>query len=53
MAKYRCIVCGWIYDPEKGDPDAGIPPGVSFESLPDNYVCPICGVGKDQFEKLD
>jgi len=53
MAKYRCIVCGWIYDPEKGDPDGGIPPGVSFENLPDNYVCPICGVGKDQFEKVD
>lgn len=53
MAKYRCIVCGWIYDPEKGDPDGGIPPGVSFESLPDNYVCPVCGVGKDQFEKID
>lgn len=53
MAKYRCIVCGWIYDPEKGDPDGGISPGVSFESLPDNYVCPVCGVGKGQFEKLD
>lgn len=53
MAKYRCTVCGWIYDPEKGDPDGGIPPGVAFENLPDNYVCPICGVGKDQFEKVD
>ncbi|HOG17018.1 MAG TPA: rubredoxin [Syntrophales bacterium] len=53
MAKYRCIVCGWIYDPEKGDPDGGIPPGVLFENLPNDYSCPECGVGKDQFEKLD
>ena len=53
MAKYRCIVCGWIYDPENGDPEGGIPPGVAFENLPDNYVCPVCGVGKDQFEKVD
>jgi hydroxylamine reductase len=53
MAKYRCLVCDWIYDPEKGDPDGGIPPGVRFEDLPDNYGCPICGVTKDQFEKLD
>ncbi|MDX9820800.1 MAG: rubredoxin [Syntrophales bacterium] len=53
MARYRCIVCGWIYDPEKGDPDGGIPPGVPFENLPNDYSCPECGVGKDQFEKLD
>jgi rubredoxin len=53
MMKYRCIVCDWIYDPDNGDPDGSIPPGVPFENLPDNYVCPICGVTKDQFEKLD
>jgi rubredoxin len=53
MAKYRCTVCGWIYDPGKGDPDGGIAPGVSFESLPESYLCPICGAPKDQFEKVD
>ena len=51
MAKYKCTVCGYIYDPEKGDPDSGIKPGTSFEELPDDWVCPICSVGKDQFEK--
>ena len=40
MEKYRCIVCGYIYDPEKGDPDSGIEPGTSFEDLPDDWVCP-------------
>lgn len=53
MAKYRCTVCGWIYDPEKGDPDGGIKPGVPFEDLPNDYVCPICGASKDQFEKIE
>ena len=51
MKKYRCMVCGYIYDPEVGDPDSGIAPGTTFESLPDSWVCPICGVGKDQFEE--
>lgn len=51
MAKYRCTVCGYIYEPEKGDPDSGIKPGTPFEQLPDNWVCPVCGAGKDQFEK--
>ena len=49
MAKYVCGVCGYIYDPEKGDPDSGVAPGTSFENLPDDWVCPVCGVGKDQF----
>lgn len=53
MPKYRCIVCGWIYDPEKGDPDSDIKPGVSFENLPDDYVCPVCGAPKDQFERVE
>jgi rubredoxin len=53
MAKYKCTVCGWIYDPEKGDPDGGIEPGVPFEKLPDDYTCPVCGATKDQFEKLE
>jgi len=52
MNKYKCSVCGYIYDPTKGDPDNGIAPGISFESLPDTWVCPECGVGKDQFEKI-
>jgi len=51
MEKYRCTVCGYIYDPEKGDPDSSIKPGTPFEELPDDWVCPVCGVGKDQFEK--
>jgi len=49
--KYKCTVCGYVYDPEKGDPESGIKPGTPFEALPDNWVCPICGAGKDQFEK--
>jgi flavin reductase (DIM6/NTAB) family NADH-FMN oxidoreductase RutF/rubredoxin len=51
-AKYRCVVCGYIYDPAHGDPEANIKPGTPFEDLPDDWVCPICGVGKDQFEKV-
>ncbi len=47
--KYRCLVCDYIYDPEKGDPDSGIEPGTEFEDLPDDWLCPICGVGKEQF----
>lgn len=49
MKKYVCEVCGYIYDPEKGDPDSGVDPGTAFEDLPDDWVCPVCGVGKDQF----
>ncbi len=51
MLKYRCTVCGYIYDPEKGDPDSGIKAGTPFEELPDDWVCPICGATKDQFVK--
>lgn len=51
-AKYICTVCGEIYDPEKGDPKAGIPPGTPFEELPDNWHCPVCGAGKGMFEKM-
>ena len=50
MKKYVCINCGYIYDPEEGDRLNGIEPGTSFEALPDNWVCPDCGVGKDEFE---
>ncbi|MFC1991420.1 rubredoxin [Chloroflexota bacterium] len=53
MPKYKCTVCGYIYDPALGDPDGDIKPGTPFEELPDDWVCPICGAGKDEFEKLD
>jgi rubredoxin len=52
MEKWECTACGYIYDPEKGDPDNGILPGTPFEELPDNWVCPQCGVSKDFFQKL-
>ncbi len=51
MEKYVCKVCGYIYDPAVGDPDSGIEPGTPFDKLPETWVCPICGAGKDQFEK--
>ena len=51
MDKYVCKVCGYVYDPEKGDPDNGVEPGTKFEDIPDDWVCPICGVGKEEFEK--
>ncbi len=50
MDKYVCTVCGYIYDPEKGDPDSGISPGTKFEDIPDDWVCPVCGAGKDDFK---
>ena len=49
--KYRCTVCNYIYDPEAGDPDNGIAPGTPFEELPDDWVCPVCSAGKEEFEK--
>jgi flavin reductase (DIM6/NTAB) family NADH-FMN oxidoreductase RutF/rubredoxin len=52
MDKYQCTVCGYIYDPEQGDPDGGIAPGTPFEKIPDDWVCPVCGAEKSQFEKL-
>ena len=51
MERYRCTVCGYVYDPKNGDPDSGIKPGTLFEELPDDWVCPICGAGKEAFEK--
>ena len=53
MAKYRCTVCGWIYDPEIGDPDGGITPGTPFEEIPDDWVCPMCGAAKVDFEFIE
>ncbi len=47
--KYVCNVCGWIYDEELGDPDNGIAPGTKFDELPDDFICPLCGVGKEDF----
>ena len=49
---YKCMACGYIYDPEIGDPDSGIAPGTKFEDIPDTWVCPLCGVGKDMFEQI-
>jgi rubredoxin len=51
MDKWECTVCGYIYDPEKGDPDSNIPAGTPFEQLPENWTCPVCGAPKSQFVK--
>lgn len=51
--KYECTACGWVYDEELGDEEHGIAPGTKFEDLPDDFECPLCGVGKDMFEKKD
>ena len=51
MEKYICTACGYEYDPAVGDPDNGIAPGTAFEDLPDDWTCPMCGLGKDMFEK--
>ena len=53
MDKWECLVCGYVYDPAEGDPDNGVEPGTPFEALPDDWVCPDCGAGKDMFEKVD
>ncbi len=50
MKKYICVVCGYVYDPAIGDEDNGVAPGTSFEDVPEDWLCPLCGVGKDQFE---
>lgn len=53
MQKWRCTVCDYVYDPEEGDPDSGVEPGTEFEDIPDDWICPDCGVGKDLFEPLE
>ena len=53
MQMYMCEVCGWIYDPAKGVPEFGISPGTSFDALPEDFVCPECGVGKSNFSPLE
>ncbi len=52
MAKYKCTICDYIYDEEKGDPEHGIEAGTKFTDIPDTWVCPICGVSKDKFVKI-
>lgn len=53
MKKYIYKICGWIYDEAQGDPDNGIAPGTKFEDLPADYICPMCGAGKDEFEEYE
>ncbi len=53
MGKWKCPVCSYIYDESLGDPNSGVPAGTAFESLPDTWVCPVCGVEKSQFEKIE
>ena len=50
MEKYVCTVCGYVYDPAVGEPDSGVEPGTKWEDVPEDFVCPACGVGKDLFE---
>lgn len=51
MDRYVCTVCGYVYDPAKGDPDNGVAPGTAFEDLPEDWVCPVCGAPREDFEK--
>jgi len=53
MKKWQCMPCGYIYDPAVGEPEGGVAPGTPFEEIPDDWVCPVCGVSKDEFEPLD
>ena len=52
MQKYQCTICGFVYDPEEGDPDSGIAPGTAFEDIPEDWYCPVCGVAKVDFEPV-
>ncbi len=49
MGSFKCAICGYVYDPNEGEPESGIEAGIMFSDLPDTYVCPICGAGKDEF----
>lgn len=53
MQKWECTVCGYVYDPEKGDPENGVAPGTAFEDVPEDWVCPDCGASKDLFEPIE
>ena len=52
MKKYKCEPCGYVYDEAAGDPDNGIAPGTKWEDLPADWVCPLCGAGKDEFKEV-
>ncbi|MBC8209360.1 MAG: rubredoxin [Desulfobulbaceae bacterium] len=52
MKKYRCDICGYVYDPEVGDSAAGVDPGTDFDNLPEDWECPICGAGKEDFSEV-
>lgn len=52
MRRWQCALCGYIYDEAEGDPDGGVPPGTRWEDVPDDWVCPECGVGKEDFEMV-
>lgn len=52
MEKWKCSVCGYVYDPEYGDPDNGVAVGTPFDKVPEDWACPVCGATKDQFEKI-
>ncbi|MEI6889337.1 MAG: rubredoxin [Bacteroidales bacterium] len=53
MKKYKCTVCGHVYDPGEGNPDSGIAPGTAFDDIPSDWLCPICGVGKEDYELME
>jgi len=53
MKKYKCVVCGHVYDPSEGDPFRDFPPGTSFEDLPDDWTCPVCAVGKEEYVAME
>lgn len=53
MQKYVCDACGWVYDPQVGDPDNGVAPGTAFGDIPDSWVCPECGAGKEEFSVVE
>ena len=53
MKKYVCDICGYVYDPAVGDPDSGIAAGTAFEDIPDDWMCPMCGVGKEDFSPVE
>ena len=53
MKKYVCNLCGYVYDPEEGDPDNGVVAGTAFEDLPEDWVCPVCGASQDDFSVND
>lgn len=53
VARYECVICGHIYDEDLGDPETGIAPGTRWEDIPDDWMCPDCGAGKDSYEKIE